>query len=47
MDKEEVLRHLRLVYKISHGASELLPPLQAKPFPRSVPTISIFFALEK
>ena len=34
MDKEEVLRHLRLVYKISHGASELLPPLQAKPFPR-------------
>jgi hypothetical protein len=34
MEKEEVLRRLRLVYRISHGSSELLPPLQAKPFTR-------------
>jgi len=36
MEKEEVLRRLRVVYKVSHGSSQLLPPLQAKQFSRLV-----------
>lgn len=32
MEKEEVLRRLRHLYKILHGSSELLPPIQTMPF---------------
>ena len=36
MEKEELLRTLRQIYKIIHGSSELLPTLVTRPFETSL-----------